>query len=87
MHAVIIPATFNDRPAAEKELGGLVAQVSRMPGFVAGYWIATALDRGTAFIVFDSAASAQALVALAHRTPHQAVSAGNIEVGAVLAHA
>ena len=35
MHGVVIPATFNDRAAADQELGGLVDQIRAMPGFVA----------------------------------------------------
>jgi hypothetical protein len=87
VHAVIIPATFNDRSAAEKELAGLVAQISSMPGFVTGYWVATAQDRGTALVVFDTEESAGALVTLAQGGHSAAVTAGNIEIGKVLAHA
>ena len=41
MHAVVIEATFNDRAGADAELPDLVSRVSEMPGFVAGYWVAT----------------------------------------------
>jgi hypothetical protein len=37
MHAVVIPAIFNDPAAAKGELDELVSQISGMPGFVAGY--------------------------------------------------
>jgi hypothetical protein len=30
MHAAVIPVTFSDRPAAEGELDGLVAQLTRL---------------------------------------------------------
>jgi len=87
MHAVVIPATFNDRSAAEGELDGLVAQVSGMPGFVAGYGVAISQDKGTAMVVFDTEESAQALATTAHGAPAGAVTAGGIEVGEVMAHA
>jgi len=66
---------------------GLVAQVSGMPGFVAGYWVAISQDKGTAMVVFDTEESAQALATMAHGAPAGAVTAGSIEVGEVMAHA
>ena len=87
MFAVVIPVTFNDRSAAQTELEGLVSQVSGMPGFVAGYWVGLSQDHGTAMVVFGAEESAQALAAIAKSAPAGAVTAGNIEVGEVLAHA
>lgn len=86
MHAVVIPVRFNDRAAAESELPGVVSQVSSMPGFVAGYWLALSEERGTSLIVFESEEGAQTLANVAHGAPHQSVTPGNIEVGKVLAH-
>src|SRR5208283_651562 len=86
MYAVLIPVTFNDRPAAMAELDGLVPQTSAMPGFVAGYWVSLSQDRGTAMVVFDSEDGAQALAAVAKGAPAGAVTPGTIEVGEVLAH-
>jgi len=57
------------------------------PGFVAGYWIGLSQDKGTAVIVFDDEAAAQALATMAQGAPAGAVTAGNIEVGEVMAHA
>ena len=87
MHAVVIPVTFNDRAAAQADLDGLVAQVSGTPGFVAGYWIGFSQEKGTAVVVFDNEAAAQALATMAQTAPDGAVTAGNIEVGEVMAHA
>jgi hypothetical protein len=87
MYAVVIQATFNDRAGAEAELPDLVSRVSAMPGFAAGYWVATSADKGTALVVFDSEDGAQALASIARNTPPGAVSTGNVEVGEVLAHA
>ena len=87
MHAVLIPVTFNDRPAAQAELDELVPQTSGMPGFVAGYWISLSQDKGTAVIMFDSEAAAQALATMAEGAPVGAVTTGSVEVGEVMAHA
>jgi len=87
MYAVVIPVTFNDRSAAEGELKGLVAQVSGMSGFVAGYWVALSQDKGTAMVLFDGEASAQALAGVARGAPAGAVTTGSVEVGQVIAHA
>jgi hypothetical protein len=40
LHAVVTPVTLKDRSGAEAELGAPVAQVSGIPGIVAGYWVA-----------------------------------------------
>jgi hypothetical protein len=87
MYAVVIPATFNDRAAADQELGGLVDQIRAMPGFVAGYWLATSHDKGTALVVFENEPCAQKLVDIVLGMPHGSVTAGIVEVGEVLAHA
>ena len=87
MHAVVISVTINDRSAAQAELSELVPQVSAAPGFVAGYWIALSQDKGTAITVFDSEASAQALVAQTESAPAGAVTTESVEVGEVIAHA
>jgi hypothetical protein len=87
MHAVIISVTFNDRSAAQAELAGLVSQVSGVPGFVAGYWVALSEAKGTAMVVFDSEGSAQTLAALAQSAPAGSVTTDSIEVGEVMAHA
>ena len=87
MYAVVIPVTFNDRSAARAELDGLVPQVSGMPGFLAGYWVALSQERGTAMVVFDTEASAQALATVAQDARAGAVTTGSIEVGEVMARA
>jgi hypothetical protein len=62
MHAVVIDVTIGDPSAAQAELEQLVPQVSAAPGFVAAYWVAMPDGTGTSIAVFDSEASAQALV-------------------------
>jgi hypothetical protein len=87
MHAVLIPVEFTDVPAAKAELPDLIAQVSGMPGFVAGYWVGLEGGRGTAVIVFEAEEGAQALADVARRTPSESVTTGSVEVGEVWAHA
>ncbi len=87
MHAVLIDVTINDTPAAQAELSELVPRVSGAPGFVAGYWIALSQDKGSAVVVFDSEASAQALATQVAATPAGPVTTDSVEVGVVIAHA
>jgi hypothetical protein len=87
VHAVLITVTINDQSDHRAQLDGLVPQVSGMPGFLAGYWVALSQDRGTAMIVFDSEESAQSLVPVAQSAPPGAVTTQSVEVGEVMAHA
>jgi hypothetical protein len=87
MHAVFISVTFNDRSAAEAELPALVSQVKGVPDFVAGYWVATSADKGTAIVVFESEESANTQAANARTAEGLTVTMDSIEVGRVLAHA
>jgi hypothetical protein len=87
MHAVVIKVAISDQSAARAQLGELVPRVSAMPGFVAGYWVALSQDKGTAIQVFDSEASATALVAQVKSAPAGAVTTESVEVGEVIAHA
>ena len=88
MHAVVIDVSINDPSAAQDELKELVPRVSGAPGFLAGYWIALPQGKGTSIAVFDSEASAQALVAMAQgAAPPRAVTLQSIQVGEVIAHA
>jgi len=87
MYAVIMNVTFIDRSAAEGELPELVSQVSRIPGFVAGYWVKLSADQGTATVVFESEEGAQAVAAQARSAPAGSVTTDSIEVGQVMGHA
>jgi hypothetical protein len=89
MHAVVIPARFNEgQSAARSELAGLVSQVSGMPGFVAGYWVALSEDHGTSLIVFESEDAARTFAEGIPDGPAPGgVTPGKVEVGEVAAHA
>jgi hypothetical protein len=87
MHAVVIDVTIEDRAAAQAELEQLVPQVSAAPGFVAAYWVALPDGTGSSIAVFDSEASAQALVAMTEGAPAMSVTLQRVAVGEVIAHA
>jgi hypothetical protein len=87
MHAVVIRARFNDRAAAMAELEGIVSQVSGMPGFVSGHWVAVSPDEGSATIAFESADDAEALANMVRTAPSPTVTTVSVEVGEVVARA
>jgi hypothetical protein len=87
MHAVLIDVTITDMSAAQAELSQLVPEISAAPGFIAGYWIALPDGKGTSVVVFDSEASAQALVAMVEGRPAAAVTTQRVQGGEVIAHA
>jgi hypothetical protein len=87
MHAVVIDVTIDDPSAAQAELEQLVPQVSGAPGFVAAYWVALPDGTGTSIAVFDSEASAQALIAMTESAPAMSVTMHRVAVGEVIAHA
>jgi hypothetical protein len=86
MHAVVIKVSMEDQSAAQAQLSEVVKRVSAMPGFVTASWVALSPNTGTAIHVFDSEASAQALVAQVESAPAGAVTTDSIEVGRVIAH-
>ena len=54
MHAVVIDVEIEDEDAALGGLEQLVPAVAQAPGFVAGFWIRLAEDRGTSIAVYES---------------------------------
>ncbi len=90
LYAVPHTVTVTDRSAAEAGLDQVVPQVSGMPGFVAGYWVARSTDQGLAVIVFDSEEAAQGFADFlksAPDSPGVTLDRESIVVGEVLAHA
>jgi len=90
MYAVPHTVTITDRSAAEAGLDQVVAQVSGLPGFVAGYWVALTADQGLALIVFDSEEAALGFADFLKNVPTSAgvmLNRESIGVGQVLAHA
>jgi hypothetical protein len=90
MHAVVHRVTFNDRSAAEADLDVIVSKVAGMPGFVAGYWVASSADAGVAAVMFDSEEAAKGFASFlqsAPAAPGVTLDRESIEVGQVMAHA
>jgi len=89
MHATVISVDFIDEAAARAEVAGLAQQVSGMPDFQAGYWIAQPGGKGIAVVVFDSEGPAQALAEQARTAPEGmgTVKTTSVEVGEVIGSA
>lgn len=90
MYAVPHTVTITDRSAADAGLDQVVAQVSGLPGFVAGYWMARSADQGLAVIVFDSQEAAQSFAGFLKTAPDEGgvtLDRDSIVVAEVLAHA
>ena len=85
-HAV----TITDPSAAAAGLDQVVPQVSGLPGFVAGYWMARSAEQGLAVIMFDSQAAAQSFADFLKTAPDEGgvrLDRDSIVVAEVLAHA
>jgi hypothetical protein len=90
MYAVPHTVTITDRSAAAAGLDQVVPQVSGMPGFVAGYWMARSSDQGQAVVVFDSQDAAQSFADFLKTAPDEGgvtLDRDSIVVAQVLAHA
>jgi heme-degrading monooxygenase HmoA len=88
MHAVAVRVTIHDLQEAQKFLREeLVPQVSQAPGFVAGYWVRVAENRGASVVAFESEEAAQAAAERVATRPPEAVTVDSVEVGDVVAHA
>jgi hypothetical protein len=71
MYAVPHTVTITDPAAAAAGLDQVVPQVSGLPGFVAGYWMARSADQGLAVVVFDSQAAAQSFADFLKTAPDE----------------
>jgi hypothetical protein len=90
MYAVPHTVTITDPAAAAAGLDQVVPQVSGLPGFVAGYWMARSADQGLAVVVFDSQAAAQSFADFLETAPDEGgvtLDRDSIGVAEVLAHA
>ena len=86
MHAVVTTVSIGDSAGAENVLREqVVPRISSVPGFVAGYWVRLAPDRGSSVVVFESEDAANA--AREQIQPPPDVTIQSIEVGEVVAHA
>jgi hypothetical protein len=87
MHAVVTRVNIGgDAGNAQEVLGEqVVPRISSVPGFVAGYWVRLAEDRGASVVVFESEEAANA--AREQVQPPPGVTIESAEVGEVVAHA
>jgi hypothetical protein len=87
MHAVVVTVTISDHEVAESHLREqIVPQVSRAPGFVAGYW-ARKEDSGLGMVMFESEDAAKAMSERVGSMTPDVVTVENVEVREVVAHA
>jgi phosphoribosylamine-glycine ligase len=88
MHAVAVRVTLHDVEEAQKFLREeLVRQVSKAPGFVAGYWVRVAENRRASVVAFESEETARAAAERVATRPPEAATIDSVEVGEVVAHA
>jgi heme-degrading monooxygenase HmoA len=87
MHAVVTHVTVNDVDAALESLRSeVVPRVSGSPGFVGGYWVRVAENKGVSVVVFESEdAARQASEQI--QPPGDFVTFDSVEVGEVAASA
>jgi heme-degrading monooxygenase HmoA len=90
MHAVVVRVSVGDRERAQQMLqSDVVPQVSRAPGFKAGYWTRSSEgdDTGLSMVIFDAEDNARAA---AERVPSmipETVTLESVEVREVVASA
>lgn len=87
MHAVVTHVTINDADAATEALrSDVVPRVSGAPGFVAGYWVRVAENKGVSVVAFESEDAARQ-AAERIQPPGDFVNFDSTEVGEVVASA
>ena len=88
MHALVTHVTIDDFDSARANLQeNIVPQASQAPGFVAGYWMRFADDRGMAVGIFESEDAAKAAQEQVRSAPRVGASVTDVEVVEVVAHA
>ena len=87
MHAVVVRVSVQDSASAEAELHDkVIPQVSKAPGFVAGYW--TRKDEsGMSMMVFESEDAATRVSEMIPATVPDNVTLEDVEVREVVGHA
>jgi hypothetical protein len=89
MHAVVVNVTRNDIAKSEEAVRSDVApRVSKMPGFIAGYWTAAG-ESGLSMVVFESEDTAQAAAEMVRsgQIAPDTVTVDSVEVREVVASA
>jgi hypothetical protein len=88
MYAIAVRTTIHDVEAGLTFLREeVVPRVSQAPGFVAGYWVRVAEDKGASMLVFESEEAARAAAERIVPPEGGAVTPDSVAVGEVVAHA
>lgn len=88
MHAVIVDVSVADVEGAQGELHErVVPMVSKMPGFVAGFWMEAGAGKGHSVVVFESEGAARAMAERVPSNVPSPVTVEHVEVHEVVAHA
>jgi hypothetical protein len=87
MHAVVVTVTIEDEEPGLRELREqVVPEVSRAPGFVAGYWTRKG-NSGMSLVLFDSEQAAQNASERVRGAVPRGVTMEDVEVREVVANA
>jgi hypothetical protein len=87
MHGVVVRVSIQNRDGAEAALRErVVPNVSKAPGFVAGYWLGAERD-GLSLVVFDSEENARAMADRVRSVAPEQVTVEEVDVREVVAHA
>jgi hypothetical protein len=85
---MVFQVKIHDEDEAKRILDQqIVPGVSSAPGFVAGYWVATADGMGTSVVVFESEEAADRAAASGPRPQSDALTVESFTLGPVVAHA
>lgn len=88
MHAVVVDVSIADVESAEGELRErVVPMVSKMPGFVAGFWMEAGAGKGHSVVVFESEAVAKEMAERVPSNLPSSVTVEHVEVRRVVARA
>jgi hypothetical protein len=88
MHAVLVNVTINDPQEAPTLLQNeVIPRVSSAPGFVAGYWMRPAENKGWSVILFESEKAARTASESIESPPTGEVTVESVQVQEVVAHA
>ena len=90
MHAIVVRSTLNDFEKGRNFLRHEgVPRATQAPGFVTAHWVRLGESSGTAMLIFESEALAQAAAEQLSKNPPpaDAVTIDSVELGEVVEHA
>lgn len=88
MHAVVVDVSISDTEQSERELRErVVPMVSKVPGFVSGFWMEYGEGKGHSVVVFESEDVASQMAEQVRSNAPSAVEIDRVSVHEVVAHA